>query len=102
MADEDKILSNPCLLSSIRSFNDENAEEFFTVLENTALLGNWSEIQLSAITTLKLEGRARRFFEASLKGKNLRYQPLKARLIAQFSKPVNFASTVRNYGSVTL
>ncbi|GIY68654.1 hypothetical protein CDAR_370521 [Caerostris darwini] len=99
MADEDKTLSNPCLLSSIRSFNGENAEEFFTVLENTALLGNWSEIQLAVITTLKLEGRARRFFEASLKGKNLGYQPLKARLIAQFSKPVNFASNFTQFAT---
>ncbi|GIY52629.1 hypothetical protein CDAR_584321 [Caerostris darwini] len=99
MADEDKILRNPSLLSSISSFNGENAEEFFTVLKNTALLGNWSEIQLAAITTLKLERRARRFFESSLKGKNLGYQPLKARFIGQFSKPVNFASDFTQFST---
>ncbi|GBN28994.1 hypothetical protein AVEN_131484-1 [Araneus ventricosus] len=59
MTSQDEILKNPSLLSTIPNLNGNNAGECFPVLEETAVLGQWSKPQLIAIGELKLEGRAR-------------------------------------------
>ncbi|GBN10180.1 hypothetical protein AVEN_159996-1 [Araneus ventricosus] len=59
-------IKNPSLLSTIPNLNGNNAGEFFRVLEETAILGQWSKPQLIAIGKLKLEGRARCFYDACL------------------------------------
>ncbi|GBM07280.1 hypothetical protein AVEN_149426-1 [Araneus ventricosus] len=92
MADEGEALRNPSLLSSIKNLNGPNAPEFFRTLEETAPLGLWSKDQLIIITKLKLEGRARSFFEASLAGQVLDYDSLKEKFLNQFQKRDNFAS----------
>ncbi|GIX90414.1 hypothetical protein CEXT_126581 [Caerostris extrusa] len=56
-------------------------------------------ILTTVYNNLKARGACEKIFEASLKGKNLGYQPLKARLIAQFSKPVNFVSNFTQFAT---
>ncbi|GBO37458.1 hypothetical protein AVEN_67481-1 [Araneus ventricosus] len=96
MADE-KILKNPSLLASIRQFKGEDPEDFFKTLEATAPLGQWSPEQLKTIVVLRLEGRARRFYEASLIGQDLTYEQLKSKLLSQFKTEENFASNFSQF-----
>ncbi|GBM79029.1 hypothetical protein AVEN_23068-1 [Araneus ventricosus] len=60
------VLHNTSMLQMIPSLTDRNIAEFFSTLEWVISLGNWSKPQMLVIAKLKLEGRVRQFFEASL------------------------------------
>ncbi|GBM45049.1 hypothetical protein AVEN_98893-1 [Araneus ventricosus] len=84
MTSQDEILKTPSLLSTIPNLNGNNAGEFFRVLEETAVLGQWSKPQLIAIGKLKLESRARCYYDASLAGQDLDYKTWKEKFLKQF------------------
>ncbi|GBM99785.1 Retrovirus-related Pol polyprotein from transposon 17.6 [Araneus ventricosus] len=99
MTSQDEILKNPSLLSTISNLNGNNAGEFFRVLEETAVLGQWSKPQLIAIGKLKLEGRARCFYYASLAGQELDYKTWKEKFLKQFEDGQSFSTNFSRFSS---
>ncbi|GBM50246.1 hypothetical protein AVEN_134808-1 [Araneus ventricosus] len=99
MTSQDEILKHPSLLLTIPNLNGNNAGEFFRVLEETAVLGQWSKPQLIAIGKLKLEGRARYFYDVSLAGQKLDYKTWKEKFIKQFEDGQSFATNFSRFSS---
>ncbi|GBO39688.1 hypothetical protein AVEN_180864-1 [Araneus ventricosus] len=94
------VLHNTSMLQMIPSLTDRNTAEFFSTLEWVGSLGNWSKPQMLVIVKLKLEGRVRQFFEASLATvSDINYDKFKEAIVNHFREEKSFSFDFAKFSS---
>ncbi|GBN09347.1 Retrovirus-related Pol polyprotein from transposon 17.6, partial [Araneus ventricosus] len=92
------VLHNTSMLQMIPSLTDRNTAEFFSKLIGS--LGNRSKPQMLAIAKLKLEGRVRQFFEASLATvSDINYDKFKEAIEIHFREEKSFSFNFAKFSS---
>ncbi|CAL1265005.1 unnamed protein product [Larinioides sclopetarius] len=72
---------------------------FFRTLEYTSKLNGWDEEQLFFITNIKLEGNARKYFDASLQSPDIDYKKLKECMLSHFTDSPSFSNEFARFSS---
>ena len=94
------VLNNVVIgLEAIPIYNGEGSIiEYLTIVEETALLANWTEVQKVAITRLKLRGQAKQFIESETTLQTTpSWDALSRALKKQFQKPEINGEAKRRY-----
>jgi len=86
-------------IDSIPNFEGHSSiEEFLSIIEETAVLANWSEEQRLSVARLKLRGQAKQLLEAEPTLKNTKqWKDLKEALQNQFTKHFVSGSAMKQF-----
>ncbi|GBM73487.1 hypothetical protein AVEN_6809-1 [Araneus ventricosus] len=98
---QDLGLQNSSLMSMLPTLSGNKVHEFFQTLDEIAILGKWNEEQRLIIAKLKLEGKARHYYEASLKSENVDYKKFREHMIEQFKDSHSFSTLFARFSSAS-
>ncbi|GIZ00857.1 retrotrans_gag domain-containing protein [Caerostris extrusa] len=94
------LLQNASLMSMVPSLSGKNVCDFFFSLSQIGQLSGWSHSQMLIIAKLKMEGNARKVYEASLQNdKELTYEKFKEAMTSHFKETPPFATEFAKFSS---